>query len=364
MRLHEAQVVVAREYGFSNWKQLLDSVATRAEYCAESGAVDRLVLTNGTHTIRRMDEAGIEGDKEEWLEILHEGPVPLTESNLELNRVRARHFESIGWTSYEGAMSGFKRRERPLIDPSRYEALQLWFEHDLYDQLQLIQLLDFLSDQPEWLAKAKLVQFTEFLGQVPLPVLAEGAQRAVPVGAAQLALARSAWSAYRQPTPDALAEVLAGDCSALPCLGAALHRICQEFPDAVCGLGRTERQILECLAQGPSSLLEIFRYSQAAEPAAYLGDSGFLLILERLTQGARPLIELPPRDSFLLPSNLSHPNARHAQAIQLSKAGLSVLRGESDWLKDMPTPYWIGGCRIEGVCAPRWNPATESFIKY
>lgn len=321
-----------------------------------------LILTNGTQTICRMDEAGVVGDKEEWLEILHEGPVPLTDTRSELNQVRARHFESIGWTSYEGAMSGFKRRERLLIDPSRYEALQLWFEHDLYDQLQLIQLLDFLADQPEWLDKAQLVQFSEYLGQVPLSVLAEGAHRAVPIRSAQLALARSAWSAFRQPAPFALADVLAGDCSALPCLRAAILRICQEFPDTVCGLGRTERQILECLAQGPSSLLEIFRYSQAAEPAAYLGDSGFLLILERLTQGARPLIELYPRESFLLPSNLSHPNALNTQALQLSKAGLSVLRGESDWLKNISTPYWIGGCRIDGVLAPRWNAREERFV--
>ncbi len=363
VRLQEAQVVVAREYGFSSWKQLLDSVADSAEQDDDSDTARILVLTNGTHTIRRMDKAGISGNKEEWLEILHEGPVPLTDTNLELNQIRARHFESIGWTSYEGAMSGFKRRERPLMDSSRYESLQLWFEHDLYDQLQLIQLLDFLANEPEWLGKIQLVQFNEFLGHVPLPVLAEGADRAVPVTSAQLELAQSVWSAFRQPEPFALADFLERDCSALPCLRAAIHRICQEFPGVVCGLSRTERQILECLAQGPSSLLDIFRYSQAAETAAYLGDAGFMLVLERLTKGPLPLIDLPPEEAFLLPSNLSHPNAKNAEALQLSKAGRAVLRGESDWLEDLSAAYWIGGCRIDGAFALRWNNTTETFVK-
>ena len=163
VRLQEAQVVVAREYGFSSWKQLLESVAVGEEQNDESDTASILVLTNGTNAIRRMDEAGVSGNKEEWLEILHEGPVPLTDTSLELNQIRARHFESIGWISYEGAMSGFKRRERLLLDPNRYKTLQLWFEHDLYDQLQLIQLIDFLADKGEWLEKTQLVQFDEFL---------------------------------------------------------------------------------------------------------------------------------------------------------------------------------------------------------
>jgi hypothetical protein len=206
------------------------------------------------------------------------------------------------------------------------------------------------------------VQFNDFLGQVSLPVLAEGVARAVSITSDQLKLAQGVWAAFRHSTPYRLAEFLACDSSALPCLGSAIHRICQEFPDPTSGVGRTERQILACLAEGPSSLLDVFRKNQAAEEAVYLGDSGFMLVLQRLTQGARPLIDLPLGEAFVIPANLNHPNALDAQAIQLSSAGHAVLRSEHDWLKDMSAPYWIGGCRIEGVSAPRWDQATEGFV--
>jgi len=124
MRLQEAQLVVAREYGFGSWACLLQAVVAEADsHAPEAYDSGVLVLTNGTNTIRRMEEAGIPGVKEEWLEILHEGPVPLTDDREALNRIRARHFEAIGWTSFDGAMSGFSRRERRLKDPSQFREI-------------------------------------------------------------------------------------------------------------------------------------------------------------------------------------------------------------------------------------------------
>jgi hypothetical protein len=321
------------------------------------------IITNGTSAISRMEEAGISGDKAEWLEALHEGPVPITESHLELNQQRARHFESIGWTSYEDAMSGFEERAHALQDATRYDALQLWFEHDLYDQLQLIQLLDFLAERPDWLVKAYLVQFDDFLERVPLSLLAGGAQRATPITSRHIELAQAAWSAFRQPSPFAFADLLNRDCSPLPYLRAAILRLCQEFPDPASGLGRTERQILMCLSKGPANLLDVFQESQTAEEAAYLGDSGFLCVVKRLTQGEHPLIDLPQDGTFSLPINLCQPYTYSAQSLRLSEAGLTTLQGQADWLQQMTSPYWIGGCLIDGPAAPRWDESTQSFCK-
>ena len=361
VRLQEAQLVIAREYGFGSWATLLQAIATGTDATGEDDASGILLMTNGTHTVRRMEEAGIPGVKEEWLEILHESPVPLTDDRAGLNRIRARHFEAIGWTSFEGAMSGFSRRERPLADPSKYRQLQLWFEHDLYDQLQLIQLLDFLSDQPEWRNKAKLVQFNQFLGRIPLSELTEGQSALRPVTAAQIQLAKQAWEAYRQPTPESLTGLLKRDSSALPCLRAAVYRICQEFPDVASGLGRTERQILTVLDHRECSPNELFRDCQAAEEAPFMGDGGFFLIVERLTRGTQSLITLPDSAQIRLPSRSRDSEAFHRQRLQLSEAGKRTLAGAADRLRDLPDPYWIGGCRISGPEAPRWNQSTESL---
>lgn len=312
-----------------------------------------LILTNGTNTIRRMEDAGIPGVKEEWLEILHEGPVPMTDDRDALNRIRARHFEAIGWTSYEGALSGFSRRERRLADPNQFRELQLWFEHDLYDQLQLIQLLDFLADQPEWLAKARLVQFTQFLGRVSETELLEGGDALRPVTASQVKLAKQAWLAYRQPDPAAFAALLKVDSSALPCLGSAIRRICQELPDAASGLGRSERQILAVLEPGECEPHDLFRACQTAEEAPFMGDASFFLIVERLTRGRFPMVALSKPEEFLLPSQAGDRAAFRSQRLKLTEAGRQALKGEWDRLRDLPEPYWIGGCQISGRDAPR-----------
>ena len=363
MRLQEAQLVVAREYGLGSWACLLQAVVAEADsHAPEAYDSGVLVLTNGTNTIRRMEEAGIPGVKEEWLEILHEGPVPLTDDREALNRIRARHFEAIGWTSFDGAMSGFSRRERRLKDPSQFRELQLWFEHDLYDQLQLIQLLDFLADQPEWLEKTKLVQFTRFLGRVILPELLAGGNALRPVTTNQVELAQQAWLAYRQPGPAAFAELLKVDSSALPCLRAAICRICQELPDAASGLGRTERQILTVLEPGDCEPHDLFRACQAAEEAPFMGDAGFFLIVERLTRGTFPLIASEPAE-FLLPARVGDRDAFRRQRLQLTEAGRQTLKGDRDRLDDLPTPYWIGGCQIRGSDAARWDESTETVMR-
>ncbi len=146
VRLQEAQTVIAREYGIGSWPKLVEAVRGDA-LASDPDASGILLITNGAHAIKRLEAAGVPGLKVEWLEVLHDGPVPLTRSRRELKEIRARHFESLGWTSFEGAMSVFEKREQALQHPEDYTELQLWFEHDLFDQLQLIELLDYLSER-------------------------------------------------------------------------------------------------------------------------------------------------------------------------------------------------------------------------
>ena len=96
-----------------------------------------------------MERAGIAGDLLSWRDVLHEGPVPDLPPD-ELRAVRAQYLATLG----EGDAATVEadllaRDERLAAALAEGEPVVLWFEHDLYDQLQLIQILAGLPDRPE-----------------------------------------------------------------------------------------------------------------------------------------------------------------------------------------------------------------------
>jgi hypothetical protein len=63
----------------------------------------------------------------------------------ELSRIRARFIaEFFGMPLSEVS---FVERDDAIVHFHNHEEVVLWFEHDLYDQLQLIQILDWFSHQ-------------------------------------------------------------------------------------------------------------------------------------------------------------------------------------------------------------------------
>jgi hypothetical protein len=96
--------------------------------------------------------------------VLHEGPVPGVLSMEELTDVRARFLTERGWTSLAKAKRDFARRNATFAGYGVHEEVVLFFEHELYYQLQLIQVLDWLSGRDLEGTRLSLVQTDEYLG--------------------------------------------------------------------------------------------------------------------------------------------------------------------------------------------------------
>ena len=76
-----------------------------------------------------------------WQDVLHEGPVPAL-PRPELLQTRARFLADCGWGRRQALLSSLERRDRQLLEALRGGVeVVLWFEHDLYDQLQLLDVL-------------------------------------------------------------------------------------------------------------------------------------------------------------------------------------------------------------------------------
>src|SRR5688572_22923188 len=166
----------------------------------------RLHITNGDSAAPGIAAVDPSGDVVPWRDILHEGPVPAGLSLHDTSAVRARFLAEEGFGNLEEIVRSFAERDNCLRRFTDYDEVTLWFEWDLYDQLQLIQVMDFLADHSaDELAETgtalSIVETDDYLGMMPperFPTLFEARKRITPE---MLSAGRVAWTAFRSDDP-------------------------------------------------------------------------------------------------------------------------------------------------------------------
>ena len=156
-----------------------------------------LHITNGESVIHSFTAARLEGAYLSWMDVLYEGPVPDLPHEA-LSDVRARALANLGWGQEAEIRNAFAARDAALASFCDHEEVVLWFEHDLFDQLQLIQLLSWFADQDLGSTRLSLVYIASH-DQIP-----EILRDRKPVTAEQLSLGRRAWKAFCGPDPRAI----------------------------------------------------------------------------------------------------------------------------------------------------------------
>ena len=233
-----------------------------------------LHITNGDFAAAVISQV-VQGTILPWRDVLHEGPVRAGLSLEELSAERARFIADAGWGDFPEVLKTFQERDAVFHRAGEHDEIVLWFEHDLYDQLQLIQVLDGLAELRG--PPISLVCEAEYLGNMEPGRAAELFSLRNPLTRRHFQEAQAAWAAFRSPDP---ATIDPGKPKALQFLGAALRRHLEEFPWTTDGLSRSERQILQALGDQPTSFGEIFHKTE--EDPAFLGDVVLLWHLKRL----------------------------------------------------------------------------------
>ncbi|HEX2172177.1 MAG TPA: DUF1835 domain-containing protein [Dehalococcoidia bacterium] len=321
-----------------------------------------LHITNGDSAGIKIERTGIPGRVLPWRDILHEGPVPAGLSLTELSRVRAQFIADRGWAPEAEVLASFAERDTLLATSRDCEEVVLWFEHDLYDQLQLTQILDWLAGRSAAAAQVTLICIDEFpgrpafkgLGELTAEELASLYPGRVPVSTDQVDLAARAWSAFTSPDPTAIEALLAGDTNALPFLRPGFSRFLEEFPAVHDGLSRTERQVLASIESGKRTPVDIFLADQDQEDYFFPGDLAVWTKLAELGRGPYPLISLMDGRPFTLPTGYPTGPEFHSQEVVLTEVGRRVLAGEADRVALNGIDRWYGGTHLRGQ-RPRWR---------
>jgi hypothetical protein len=308
-----------------------------------------LHVTNGQSAANVLRAAGFPGDVLCWNDVLHEGPVPDVAVE-DLRRARARFLSDAEWTTYETVLRELTERDARLAKTAAGEEIVLWFEHDLYDQLQLIQVIDQLAEQRADWRRVTLICGAEYLGLSTPDRLRERLPHRVAVNEGIADVARRAWKAFRSSDPTALLSLLetgAARTEGTPFLDAALRRHLEQFPSTRNGLSRSEDQALAAIAAGAATVRDAFIESQRHEDPFFLGDTVFADYLQELSRGPAPLVVLQddadPMDA----------------PVRLTDAGAAVLRGADDRVRLNGIDRWYGGVHLEGRAVPwRWDGKT------
>jgi hypothetical protein len=321
-----------------------------------------LHITNGDSGAAVMRRAGFDGEILPWRDVLHEGPVSAQLPLVTLSHLRAHFIADKGWGDLEAVQAEMTARDRLLAAATDFERIVLWFEHDLFDQLQLLQLLSWFADHDRGRARLEMLCIDSFpglpdfggLGELAPEKMASLRGREQPVSAEQLALGKAGFEAFGAGDPRLLVEFLQRDLAPLPHLRPALARMLEEYPWQGDGLGRSRRQLLWSVKTCGGDLAAMFRACMHMEAARYLGDVIFLDYADGLAEATEPALHF-------IESASTEDASPWQQLVLLTRFGEQLLNGEADFIAANGINRWIGGVHLK---TDRWrySPATKTVL--
>ena len=319
-----------------------------------------LHVTNGDSAAAGIRATGLADRILPWRDALHEGPVPAGVSDPELRRLRAGFLAGDVAAERDAIERWLEHRDETLA-ANRHADYVLWFEADLYDQLQLAQILARLGELDVPSGRITLICIGEHAGIAHFGGLGElepeqlvllPERVATGLDASALALASAAWAAFRADDPRGLAPVATARSGELRFLPEAFERLGREYPSTRDGLSLTERRVLAAVADGAATAGEAHVHAARKEARPFLGDLLLFRIVDRLAAGASPLLLAEPAGAAAVGTRLG-----------LTPAGERVLRGAADHVDLNGIDRWVGGVHLTGNRVHwRFDEGTEAVL--
>jgi hypothetical protein len=305
-----------------------------------------LNIVNGDIVSKKLKDSNIQGDFLEWGDFMHEGPMPEGFSLESLSKIRAKYISSQSLGEFKEIYQSFKDRDSILLSSNQYDRVILWFENDMHDQLQLIQILNwFAQNSPN--SNLYILYPDNYIICSTANELQETLLYNIEIVTHNhYIVAKKAWGAFTSKTPEAWYKLLDDDISSLPYLKDTVLRVLEEYPNTINGLSKTEYKTLKIISNGVNRPKKIFENYQKSEERAFMGEVIFWNRLKALVE-----------------SNLLN-STQNAQNLQISPLGEEVLQCKKNWLKIKTIERWIGGVKLIPKSVWCWNIKSKKIFKY
>ena len=295
-----------------------------------------LHILNGDSTRAIFQNSGIGGDVIVWREMLCEGRTPATRNMSRFFEERAAFLQQAYGIDSAAYLADVEQDKQLLHKASDYEEIVLWFEFDLFCQVNLVFVLYYLSQLSVMLPPVSIVQLDQHpdvpnfrgLGMLQshhLPPLFEARTY---IRQEDWQLAREAWEAYSAEDPLALEELSRRPGHHLPYLGKALQAHLQRLPNVSNGLNAVEHFFLDRLALGKLRERDLY-YQFWNELKIYgFGDFQLDIYTNRLQQAG--VVK------------------REDEMLSITGLGEEVLNQEENYLSFVSSKnIWIGGIPLD-----------------
>jgi len=312
-----------------------------------------LHISNGDSTAGLLRAAEMPGEIQPWGEALMAGPTPRGLSQEEWISTRAQFLsQTDADRDLEYCRRTLTEQEEVLASYPGHDEVVLWFEHDLFCQINLLYLLDWFSGKRIGKTTLSLICIDSFpgmigfrgLGELSPQQLASLIDRRQTIEPNLLRLAQRGWSAYCAPSPEEINQFVREDLSLLPFMKNALQAHLERFPSVRNGLGIIENNALEIIAGGVNEFGPLFCIFSELEPVYGLGDLQFFDALKKMISLKSPLIEI------LEPTNFHELSFREFMnsSFVLTPAGEEVLQARQDFIEIHGIDEWLGGVHLQG----------------
>lgn len=252
-----------------------------------------LHIVNGDSTAEMLKQTAIKGDVIVWREMLCEGPICKNFGSDEFWKMRYAYFENeLGVSKLDYFDKSIKEIIQ-LEDVSTYNEVVLWFEFDLFCQINLMALCSCLLTSFRKGVDYKLVCTGYVKGEERLQSLAdfkieefnELYQKAISISKNNLEFATECWNVYAENNVDHLkAFDFNKQRKKFPYFQKAIEQHLLRFPDKK-GLSEIDHKILEIINDAALTENEIVRNLliwQIAKTVYGFGDLQYVQYLKKL----------------------------------------------------------------------------------
>lgn len=271
-------------------------------------------ILNGDSTLNQIQQTEIEGDRLVWREILCEGETPERIGSPLFWEKRATFLQQFSPSSFE---KQFERNKKAFseVDLDSYEEVVLWFEYDLFCQINMLGLLSWINDQTLSTTKISLIclgHHPKYEGLVGLGEInpAEYDQLfadRIDLNASDLQYAARIWKAYCSDDHSKLLQLIDPNRSnKFPYLEEALRWHQKRIPNQVNGLDEIETYIVQMISEQPLEKRSIVGALLRRKNFYGFGDMQYFKYLE----GLEPILK------------------KEEGRIYLNELGLQILAGQ------------------------------------
>jgi len=244
-------------------------------------SANTLHVLNGDATARQFQEAKIAGDHLVWREVMVEGPVT-EDVKTEAFWAARRQFLEEKYGAPDWQYDRFMEQLAILDNASGYSEVVLWFEYDLFCQINLLAALAYvthpnislvcLGDQIDGRLRG--------LGEIDaeyFPALFRDRQ---PLTSEDLSYAAEVWGAYTSPDPEHL-KTFRQEHSTFSYLDRALQSHFSRFPGRN-GINAIEYDMLEIVREGITNERQLIGKMLRNDTWIGLGDLQYIRIRRSL----------------------------------------------------------------------------------